>query len=148
MSFVRLLVSGLNAASAAGTMFCSITVASSRSFLSRRVVIFILVAIVRCETGDSRMHARSGKSSRGCMSKSSQKELSSAQPQACQPLPITDMPSVPDHSIRICADRGGTFCDVHASYPDPEDRSQRKELVVKLCAHQSRCLDRHSALTC
>jgi len=22
--------------------------------------------------------------------------------------------TVPDHSIRICADRGGTFCDVHA----------------------------------
>lgn len=46
---------------------------------------------------------------------------------------------VPDHSIRICADRGGTFCDVHASYPDPEDPSQREELVVKLCTRQSRC---------
>ncbi|KAH9946380.1 5-oxoprolinase [Epithele typhae] len=40
--------------------------------------------------------------------------------------------TVPDHSIRICADRGGTFCDVHASYPDPENPSERKELVVKL----------------
>ncbi|KAF8233758.1 hypothetical protein L208DRAFT_1435412 [Tricholoma matsutake] len=40
--------------------------------------------------------------------------------------------SVLDRSIRICADRGGTFCDVHASYPDPANPSERKELVVKL----------------
>ncbi|KAF8664849.1 hypothetical protein AX16_000690 [Volvariella volvacea WC 439] len=40
--------------------------------------------------------------------------------------------TVPDRSIRICADRGGTFCDVHASYPDPTDPKERKELVVKL----------------
>lgn len=40
--------------------------------------------------------------------------------------------AVPDRSIRICADRGGTFCDVHASYPDPENPKERKELVVKL----------------
>ncbi|KAI0036356.1 5-oxoprolinase [Vararia minispora EC-137] len=39
---------------------------------------------------------------------------------------------VPDRSIRICADRGGTFCDVHASYPDPENPHERKEIVVKL----------------
>lgn len=39
---------------------------------------------------------------------------------------------IPDHSIRICADRGGTFCDVHASYPNPENPNERKELVVKL----------------
>ncbi|KAI0056023.1 hypothetical protein BV25DRAFT_1995888 [Artomyces pyxidatus] len=39
---------------------------------------------------------------------------------------------VPDRSIRICADRGGTFCDVHASYPDPDNSSERKEIVVKL----------------
>lgn len=40
---------------------------------------------------------------------------------------------IPDRSIRICADRGGTFCDVHASYPDPENpEGERKELVVKL----------------
>ncbi|KAA1477041.1 5-oxoprolinase [Dentipellis sp. KUC8613] len=39
---------------------------------------------------------------------------------------------IPDRSIRICADRGGTFCDVHASYPDPENPKERKELVVKL----------------
>jgi 5-oxoprolinase (ATP-hydrolysing) len=39
---------------------------------------------------------------------------------------------VPDRSIRICADRGGTFCDVHASYPDPENPEKRKELLVKL----------------
>ncbi|KAJ8517891.1 hypothetical protein ONZ45_g4997 [Pleurotus djamor] len=39
---------------------------------------------------------------------------------------------IPDRSIRICADRGGTFCDLHASYPDPENPNERKELVVKL----------------
>ncbi|PPQ65042.1 hypothetical protein CVT26_015738 [Gymnopilus dilepis] len=39
---------------------------------------------------------------------------------------------IPDRSIRICADRGGTFCDVHASYPDPENPNERKEMVVKL----------------
>lgn len=39
---------------------------------------------------------------------------------------------IPDKSIRICADRGGTFCDVHASYPDPEHPGQIKEIVVKL----------------
>ena len=37
--------------------------------------------------------------------------------------------AVPDRSIRICADRGGTFCDVHASYPDPENPKERKELA-------------------
>ncbi|KAG8980611.1 hypothetical protein FRB90_007594, partial [Tulasnella sp. 427] len=43
------------------------------------------------------------------------------------------MPDVPNRSIRICADRGGTFCDVHASYPDPDKPDgERKELVVKL----------------
>ncbi|KAG8975636.1 hypothetical protein FRC05_005429 [Tulasnella sp. 425] len=43
------------------------------------------------------------------------------------------MPDVPNRSIRICADRGGTFCDVHASYPDPDNvDGERKELVVKL----------------
>ncbi|KAF9782495.1 5-oxoprolinase [Thelephora terrestris] len=40
--------------------------------------------------------------------------------------------TIPDKSIRICADRGGTFCDVHASYPDPESPDERKEIVVKL----------------
>ena len=40
--------------------------------------------------------------------------------------------TVPDRSIRICADRGGTFCDVHASFPDPDNSSERKEIVVKL----------------
>ena len=43
------------------------------------------------------------------------------------------MPEVPDRSLRICADRGGTFCDVHCSYPDPENpNGERKEIVVKL----------------
>ncbi|KAE9403514.1 5-oxoprolinase [Gymnopus androsaceus JB14] len=41
-------------------------------------------------------------------------------------------PQIPSRSIRICADRGGTFCDVHASYPDPENLDERKEIVVKL----------------
>lgn len=41
--------------------------------------------------------------------------------------------TVPDRSIRICADRGGTFCDVHASFPDPENAGgERREIVVKL----------------
>ncbi|KAI0357135.1 5-oxoprolinase [Trametes cingulata] len=40
--------------------------------------------------------------------------------------------TIPDRSIRICADRGGTFCDVHASFPDPEKPNERKEIVVKL----------------
>ncbi|KAF9036133.1 hypothetical protein BDZ89DRAFT_1157685 [Hymenopellis radicata] len=39
-------------------------------------------------------------------------------------------PEIPDRSIRICADRGGTFCDVHASYPGPD--GVEKEIVVKL----------------
>ncbi|TRM58146.1 Hydantoinase/oxoprolinase-domain-containing protein [Schizophyllum amplum] len=39
---------------------------------------------------------------------------------------------IPAHSIRIAADRGGTFCDVHASYPDPDSPGQRKEMIVKL----------------
>ncbi|KAF8338535.1 5-oxoprolinase [Amanita rubescens] len=39
---------------------------------------------------------------------------------------------IPDRSIRISADRGGTFCDVFASYPDPDDPTKIKETVVKL----------------
>ncbi|KAL0948059.1 hypothetical protein HGRIS_010682 [Hohenbuehelia grisea] len=46
--------------------------------------------------------------------------------------PASAKASVPDRSIRICADRGGTFCDVHASYPDPENPKERKDVVVKL----------------
>ncbi|KAG8710325.1 hypothetical protein FRC09_000187, partial [Ceratobasidium sp. 395] len=41
------------------------------------------------------------------------------------------MSDIPDRSIRICADRGGTFCDVHASYPG-DNPEERKEMVVKL----------------
>ncbi|KAF6743162.1 5-oxoprolinase [Ephemerocybe angulata] len=49
------------------------------------------------------------------------------------PAPASLKDRVPDRSIRICADRGGTFCDVHASYVDPESPDgERKELVVKL----------------
>ena len=50
------------------------------------------------------------------------------------------MPEVPDRSIRICADRGGTFCDVHASYPDPDTPGERKEIVVKLRMRPIHCL--------
>ncbi|KAL1725932.1 Hydantoinase/oxoprolinase-domain-containing protein [Schizophyllum commune] len=43
------------------------------------------------------------------------------------------MSTIPDHSIRIAADRGGTFCDVHASYPDPANPTgPPRELIVKL----------------
>ncbi|KAF8631653.1 hypothetical protein AX17_005055 [Amanita inopinata Kibby_2008] len=42
------------------------------------------------------------------------------------------MEKIQDKSIRISADRGGTFCDVFATYPDPEDPSQAKDIVVKL----------------
>ncbi|EGO22924.1 hypothetical protein SERLADRAFT_416478 [Serpula lacrymans var. lacrymans S7.9] len=47
------------------------------------------------------------------------------------------MIEVPDRSIRICADRGGTFCDVHASYPDPENPNERKDIVVKLLSQDT-----------
>ncbi|KAJ9093803.1 hypothetical protein QFC19_008180 [Naganishia cerealis] len=43
------------------------------------------------------------------------------------------MPPIPDHSLRISIDRGGTFTDVFASYPDPANEDgARCELVVKL----------------
>ncbi|KAJ9097610.1 hypothetical protein QFC21_004644 [Naganishia friedmannii] len=45
------------------------------------------------------------------------------------------MSLLPDHSLRISIDRGGTFTDVFASYPDPDPKAEkgvRKELVVKL----------------
>ncbi|TFK38363.1 Hydantoinase/oxoprolinase-domain-containing protein [Crucibulum laeve] len=45
--------------------------------------------------------------------------------------------NVPDRSIRICADRGGTFCDVHASYPDPGNPNERKDIVVKLLSQDT-----------
>ncbi|EJD47806.1 5-oxoprolinase [Auricularia subglabra TFB-10046 SS5] len=44
---------------------------------------------------------------------------------------------VPNRSIRICADRGGTFCDVYASYPDPEREGERKETIVKLLSQDA-----------
>lgn len=47
------------------------------------------------------------------------------------------MIEVPDRSIRICADRGGTFCDVHASYPDPDDPNERKDIIVKLLSQDT-----------
>ncbi|TDL23523.1 5-oxoprolinase [Rickenella mellea] len=50
---------------------------------------------------------------------------------------MTVREEIPDHSIRICADRGGTFCDVHASYPDPENTKERKEIVVKLLSQDT-----------
>ncbi|KAM6499915.1 5-oxoprolinase [Amanita muscaria] len=39
---------------------------------------------------------------------------------------------IPDRSIRISADRGGTFCDVFATWPDPANPTQNIEHVVKL----------------
>ncbi|KAG1858565.1 Hydantoinase/oxoprolinase-domain-containing protein [Suillus subluteus] len=47
------------------------------------------------------------------------------------------MIEIPDRSIRICADRGGTFCDVHASYPDPANPNERKDIVVKLLSQDT-----------
>ncbi|GHJ88736.1 hypothetical protein NliqN6_5138 [Naganishia liquefaciens] len=44
------------------------------------------------------------------------------------------MHSVPDHSIRISIDRGGTFTDVFASYPADESAGggERREIITKL----------------
>ncbi|WVF70315.1 hypothetical protein IAT40_005104 [Kwoniella sp. CBS 6097] len=44
------------------------------------------------------------------------------------------MPSepIPDRSIRISIDRGGTFTDVHVSTPAGADPSKREEFVIKL----------------
>ncbi|TXT05093.1 hypothetical protein VHUM_03913 [Vanrija humicola] len=39
---------------------------------------------------------------------------------------------VPDHSIRISIDRGGTFTDVYASVLDPKGPGGRSDFVVKL----------------
>ncbi|KAJ7223032.1 Hydantoinase/oxoprolinase-domain-containing protein [Mycena pura] len=47
-------------------------------------------------------------------------------------MPPTSQVRVPDRSLRICADRGGTFCDVHASYADPDNANERRDIVVKL----------------
>ncbi|KAM0755615.1 5-oxoprolinase [Meredithblackwellia eburnea MCA 4105] len=38
--------------------------------------------------------------------------------------------SIPDHSIQVAVDRGGTFSDVYGSWPLPN--GERKEVVVKL----------------
>ncbi|GAA6064254.1 hypothetical protein JCM10212_006403 [Sporobolomyces blumeae] len=47
-------------------------------------------------------------------------------------MPSVLMPStVPDHSIRISIDRGGTFADVHASWR-VEGQAERREKVFKL----------------
>ncbi|EAL21755.1 hypothetical protein CNBC4570 [Cryptococcus deneoformans B-3501A] len=40
--------------------------------------------------------------------------------------------SIPDHSIRISIDRGGTFTDVHASIPAANHSETRKEFIFKL----------------
>ncbi len=40
---------------------------------------------------------------------------------------------VPEHSIQISVDRGGTFSDVHASFPRPGGAAgERDEVVLKL----------------
>ncbi|KAH8921790.1 5-oxoprolinase [Atractiella rhizophila] len=41
------------------------------------------------------------------------------------------MPSIPPKSLRISVDRGGTFTDVYASWPDP-DSGRRNEIILKL----------------
>ncbi|KAL7416475.1 5-oxoprolinase [Mrakia frigida] len=57
--------------------------------------------------------------------------MSSSSPPTQPPLP-----ELPDASIRVAIDRGGTFTDVWASYPDltvtSEAADGRKEIVVKL----------------
>ncbi|KAF9264980.1 5-oxoprolinase [Marasmius fiardii PR-910] len=53
-------------------------------------------------------------------------------PQVEVSSPQSRKDKIPNHSIRISADRGGTFCDLHASYPDPENPEERKELIIKL----------------
>ncbi|KAK8866074.1 hypothetical protein IAR55_001225 [Kwoniella newhampshirensis] len=40
--------------------------------------------------------------------------------------------SLPDHSIRVSIDRGGTFTDVHTSIPSCAEPSKREEFVLKL----------------
>ncbi|ADV21051.1 cytoplasmic protein [Cryptococcus gattii E566] len=40
--------------------------------------------------------------------------------------------SIPDHSIRISIDRGGTFTDVHASIPAANHSKTREEFILKL----------------
>lgn len=47
------------------------------------------------------------------------------------------MPEIPDHSMHISVDRGGTFTDVYASYPSASNKSDeeggaREELIIKL----------------
>lgn len=43
------------------------------------------------------------------------------------------MANVPDYSIQISIDRGGTFSDVYASWPTSDDpSSERQEVVIKL----------------
>ncbi|WVQ93705.1 hypothetical protein IAU59_000782 [Kwoniella sp. CBS 9459] len=42
------------------------------------------------------------------------------------------VPTIPDHSIRISIDRGGTFTDVHVSIPAWDGASRREEFILKL----------------
>ncbi|KAI9603853.1 hypothetical protein H4Q26_003457 [Puccinia striiformis f. sp. tritici PST-130] len=44
---------------------------------------------------------------------------------------------VADHSIRISIDRGGTFTDVHATWPTATDKDTRKEWITKLLSQDS-----------
>lgn len=46
-------------------------------------------------------------------------------------MPDTPAYEVPDHSVQISTDRGGTFTDCYYSFPDPK-REARTEGVVKL----------------
>lgn len=50
-----------------------------------------------------------------------------------QPTSNMTRSDLPDASIRISIDRGGTFTDVHASWPDPYNPDgARKETITKL----------------
>ena len=42
----------------------------------------------------------------------------------------TPMGTVPDLSFTICADRGGTFYDVHSSFHDLENPNERMGLLL------------------
>jgi hypothetical protein len=46
--------------------------------------------------------------------KDSPPRLQGYPPNLTNEMQATTAPKIPDRSIRICADRGGTFCDVHA----------------------------------
>lgn len=42
--------------------------------------------------------------------------------------------TVPDRSVRVSADRGGTFTDIIGTYPK---NGKQEEIVVKLCEFEA-----------